>query len=56
MEPKSKPSEEFDRFAALVDTVIAVPRSEVDKREVEYQRQAEVNPSRRGPKVNKPTA
>jgi hypothetical protein len=45
-----KRSEEFDRFTALVDKVIAVPRSEVLKREEEYKRQSEANPKRRGPK------
>jgi hypothetical protein len=50
MKAKPKASEEFDRFTALVDQVIAVPRSEVLKREEEYQRQSAANPKRRGPK------
>ena len=50
-EPKS--SEEFDRFTALVDRVIAVPRAEIQKREEEYQRESKANPKRRGPKPNK---
>jgi hypothetical protein len=50
MADKPKTSEEYDRFTALVDQVIAVPRSEVLKREEEYRREQEVNPKRRGPK------
>jgi hypothetical protein len=50
MESKPKTSEEYDRFTALVDQVIAVPRSEVLKREEEYQRESKANPKRRGPK------
>jgi len=53
MESKAKPSEEFDRFTALVDQVIAVPRSELQKREEEYQRESKANPKRRGPKPKK---
>lgn len=53
MKPAPKRSEEFDRFTALVDKVIAVPRAEVLKREEEYQRQAAANPKRRGPKPKK---
>ncbi len=50
MKPELKTSEEFDRFTALVDQVIAVPRSEVQKREEEYKRKTEGDPKRRGPK------
>jgi hypothetical protein len=32
------PSEEYARFESLVKQVIAVPKSEIDKREAAYQR------------------
>jgi len=32
------PSEEYQRFEALAKMIIAVPKSEIDKREAEYQR------------------
>ncbi len=32
------PSEEYANFQKLFKTVIAVPKSEIDKREAEYQR------------------
>jgi hypothetical protein len=53
MEPKPKTSEEYDRFTALVDQVLAVPHSEIQKREAEYKREAQANPKRRGPKPKK---
>jgi hypothetical protein len=53
MESKAKTSEEFDRFTALVDQVLAVPHSEIQKRQEEYQRQSKANPKRRGPKSKK---
>jgi len=52
----SKPSEEYDRFTRLVDRVISVPHSEIQKRQAEYKRQSEANPNRRGPKPKKPSA
>ena len=33
------PSEEYSRFESLVKQVIAVPKSEIDKREAAYQRE-----------------
>lgn len=50
MASDSKTSEEFDRFTALVDQVMAVPRSELDKRQEEYLRSQETRPMRPGPK------
>jgi hypothetical protein len=32
------PSEEYQRFEKLAKQLIAVPKSEIDKREAEYQR------------------
>ncbi len=34
----SKPSDEYERFEKLAKQLIAVPKSEIDKREAEYQR------------------
>jgi hypothetical protein len=54
---KSKPTPEFEegpqaatRFQRAMKTIIAVPRSEIQRRETEYQKQAALNPRRRGPK------
>ena len=33
------PSEEYQRFENLAKQLIAVPKSEIDKREAEYQKQ-----------------
>jgi hypothetical protein len=33
------PSEEYQRFEKLAKSILAVPKSELDKREAEYQRQ-----------------
>lgn len=46
----SKKNSEFDAFTNLVDRVLAVPHTELLKREQEYQQQAAQNPKRRGPK------
>lgn len=50
MAEKPKHSEEFDRFTALVDQVISVPKAEIQKRQEVYQRESKANPKRRGPK------
>jgi hypothetical protein len=34
----SKPSDEYQRFEKLAKALIAVPKSEIDKREAQYQR------------------
>jgi len=36
--PTKPPSEEYSRFESLVNEVISVPKSEIDKREAAYQR------------------
>ena len=36
--PTKPPSEEYSRFEQLARQVIAVPKSELDKREAAYQR------------------
>ena len=50
--PMNTPSKtaELDRFTALVDRVISVPKEEITRREQEYRRQVDANPNRRGPK------
>jgi len=45
------------RFDALVRKVLAVPHTEIVRREAEYRRQSALNPHRRGPKPKvKPSA
>lgn len=41
---------EMQRFTALVDSVLSVPKTEILRREAEYEREAAQNPKRRGPK------
>jgi hypothetical protein len=54
---KASTSPEFDRFTRLVDRVLTVPKTEILRRETEYQKQAALNPKRRGPKRKiKPSA
>ena len=36
---KPKPSEEYQNFEKLAKQLIGVPKSEIDKREAEYQRE-----------------
>ena len=43
-------SAEFDAFTATVDRLLAVPKSEILRREAEYRKQADLNPKKRGPK------
>jgi len=42
--------EAFKRFDALVDSVLAVPRATLVRRERAYRKKVEANPNRRGPK------
>jgi hypothetical protein len=44
-----KNSAEFAAFSNLVSRVLSVPKTEILRREAEYQRQAALNPKRRGP-------
>jgi hypothetical protein len=41
------PSEEYARFQNLAKQLIAVPKSEIDKREAEYQKQKKTAKKRR---------
>jgi hypothetical protein len=43
----SKPSEEYQRFENLAKQLIAVPKSEIDKREAEYQKQKRASKKKR---------
>lgn len=47
-EPNTSP--EYDAFKGLLNRVMAVPHSEIVKRESEYKRQSALNPSKPGPK------
>jgi hypothetical protein len=47
---KRKTNTEFDAFTKLTDRVLSVPRTEMLRREKEYQEQVALNPKRRGPK------
>jgi hypothetical protein len=48
-----KHSKEFNAFTSLVDRVVAVPHSVIEKRMTEYREQADKNPRKRGPKKKK---
>jgi hypothetical protein len=54
---KSKSNPEFDetpqaatRFRTIMKQILSVPRSEILKREAEYQKRIAQNPRKRGPK------
>jgi len=42
--------EAFSRFTATMKALLTVPRAELLRREAEYQKQAALNPHKRGPK------
>ena len=41
---------ELDAFTSLVDRVLSVSHDEIQRREAEYRKQADLNPHKRGPK------
>ena len=41
---------EYDRFTGLVDKVLSVPHSVIQRRIEEHKRESLANPKRRGPK------
>jgi hypothetical protein len=41
---------EYDAFTSLVDRVLSVPHSEIQKRVEEHRKASAKNPNRRGPK------
>jgi hypothetical protein len=54
---KNRASEEFRNFDALLTKVMSVPKTEILRREAEYERVAAQNPKRRGRKRKiKPSA
>jgi len=55
MKAKATTSPEFDRFNALVGKVLSVPKTVIDQRQEEYEKQSKANPKRRGPESNKTT-
>jgi len=48
-----KHSKEFEKFTGLVDRVLAVPHSVIQKRVAEARELADKNPRKRGPKKKK---
>jgi hypothetical protein len=46
----TKNTPEYERFTAVVDTLLSVPRAELKRREEEYKKKADANPRKRGPK------
>jgi hypothetical protein len=49
--------EAFVQFDALVDSVLAVPHSLIERRQRAYRKKVDANPNRRGPKRKvKPSA
>jgi hypothetical protein len=45
--PSKSTSEEYDRFQRLARQIIAVPKSEIDKRQAEYEKQKKAGKKRR---------
>jgi hypothetical protein len=50
MKVDSETSFEYREFKNLLVSVLAVPHSEIVRREAEYKKQAALNPHKRGPK------
>jgi len=51
-----KDNPEYDAFTRTVERILSVPKSEILRREAEYQKRAAQNPRKRGPKPKRPTA
>ena len=57
MKAESESSAEYQAFKSLLGRILSVPRDEMQRREREYQKQAALNPHKRGPKPKrKPVA
>jgi hypothetical protein len=41
---------EYQAFTTAVEHLMAIPKTEILRREAEYKRQADMNPRKRGPK------
>lgn len=48
--------EAWQRFNATMQHILSVPREELQRREAEYQKQAALNPRKRGPKTKQKPA
>jgi hypothetical protein len=46
----ARTSKEFQAFDSLMDRLLTVPKTELDRRQAEYRKQVDENPRRRGPK------
>lgn len=55
MKLKAERSPEFERFNALVGKVLSVPKTVIDQRQEEYEKQSKAIPKRRGTKSKKTT-
>lgn len=49
-------NKEYEAFTNLVDRVLSVPHSEIQKRVQEHRKEAAKNPNRRGPKPKRKRA
>jgi hypothetical protein len=49
-------SSEFERFTALVDKALSVPKAELDRRLLEHRVKSLQNPVRSGPKIDRAAA
>jgi hypothetical protein len=47
---------EYSRFTTFVDKALSVPKSEIDRRQLEYQKESLRRPARPGPKINQKAA
>ncbi len=52
----SDTSPEYDAFKDLLNRIVSVPHSEIQLREAEYKRCADLNPSKPGPKPKRKRA
>jgi hypothetical protein len=48
-------SEAATRFQNAMKSLVAIPHTEIMRREAEYKKQSEANPHRRGPKRKRQT-
>ena len=46
----ARPPKEYQAFTSLVDRLLTLPKTELDRREAEYRKQVAKNPRKRGPK------
>jgi hypothetical protein len=46
----ARPPKEYQAFTSLVDRLLTVPKTEVDRRQADYRKVAAKNPRKRGPK------